>query len=54
MDDPLISMDKAEVEINRRLMDEKLAKSKEYVTVYIMPFEIMIGDYDALKLEQSK
>lgn len=53
MDDPLFNMERGEIEVHRRLMDDRLAKSEEEVTFYIMPFEIMIGDYDGPKFEQS-
>ena len=53
MDDPLDSLDRSEIEIQRKLMDDKLGKTEEEITVYIMPFEIMIRDYDGAKFEQS-
>lgn len=53
MDDPLHSMEKGEIERHRRILDERLSKSTEDITAYIMPFEIMIGDYDGPFFEQS-
>jgi hypothetical protein len=51
MDDPLEDMDKSEIEIQRKLMDEKLNNSEEEIIMYIMPFELMVGDYDGPKFE---
>lgn len=53
MDDPLHSMEKGEIERHRRILDERLSKSTEDIIAYIMPFEIMIGDYDGPFFEQS-
>jgi hypothetical protein len=54
MDDPLDNMDRSEIEIQRKLMDDKLGNGEEEIIMYIMPFELMIGDYDGPKFEQSK
>ena len=54
MDDPLRSMSRGDIEMHRNIMDEKLNKAEEDVVAYMMPFELMEGNYDGPKFEQSK
>ena len=54
MDDPLFNMKRSDIEKHRRILNDRLTNSEEDITAYIMPFEIMMGDYDGNKFEQSK